>query len=138
MQGSKLKALRKEHGLKQHQLADILGLSAAYIGELEREEKTIDARLAKRIGDLVFTGIDISYSDALGGWTVTVSAPIPAGDGPPGRRHAVVAKHDTEDEAVAHARRLMATTEPFASLKVHRRWTEPSVTDLGGRDSSAR
>jgi len=47
MQGDELRALRKaEKGVTMGDLAGDLGITAAYLGELERGEKTIDPRTA--------------------------------------------------------------------------------------------
>ena len=46
MQGEELKALRKEAGLTQAGLGQILHLTPAYVGEMERGEKVIEPRTA--------------------------------------------------------------------------------------------
>src|SRR5438132_8685529 len=92
--GARLKALRKTQRLTQSQAGELLGFSAAYIGELERGEKKIDARLQRRISDTIRPRIDVSFSEGLGGWTVSISGPVGGnGSGPPGRRHTVVGKY---------------------------------------------
>lgn len=44
MQAEELRALRKRAGLTQGQLAEVVGLSQGYIGEMERGEKPIEKR----------------------------------------------------------------------------------------------
>ena len=44
MQAEELRALRKRAGLTQGQLAEAVGLSQGYIGEMERGEKPIERR----------------------------------------------------------------------------------------------
>lgn len=44
MQGTDLKALRKRAGMTQAEFGEALGITGAYVGEMERGEKTIDAR----------------------------------------------------------------------------------------------
>ena len=46
MQPDELKAIRKGAGMTQHQLAEAIGLSHGYIGEMERGEKPIEKRTA--------------------------------------------------------------------------------------------
>lgn len=47
MQPDELKRLRKRAGLSQGQLAQKIGLSLGYVGEMERGEKPIDFRTAE-------------------------------------------------------------------------------------------
>jgi transcriptional regulator with XRE-family HTH domain len=132
MRGEELKALRKQTRLTQGQLGEIVGLTAAYIGELERSEKRIDTRLAGRLNAALRTRIDISYSNALKGWTVAVTAPIPAGSGPPGRRHMVIGKYPDAEEAKDVAEELKATTEKGAQIYIYPRVTPPNTTNTSG------
>jgi transcriptional regulator with XRE-family HTH domain len=44
MQGYELKALRKAAKLTQGELAEAIGLSQGFIGEMERDEKPIEKR----------------------------------------------------------------------------------------------
>ncbi|MEH3107136.1 MAG: helix-turn-helix transcriptional regulator [Sphingomonas fennica] len=46
MQGSDLRAIRKAAGLTQGQLADAVGLTLGFIGEMERGEKPVERRTA--------------------------------------------------------------------------------------------
>jgi len=129
MQGDQLRELRKHSKLTQGEAAEALGISAAYWGELEREEKFIDTRLAQRISDALQTRIDVSYSEGLAGWTVAITTVLRHGPGQrPGRRHEVLAKYPTEEEARERAEAVKADREPLARIVVHPRRDEPPVT----------
>src|SRR3569623_3157449 len=92
-EGKRLRDLRKQSKLTQGEAAEALGISGAYLGEVERGEKAIDFRLAQRIDDALRTRIDVAYSEALAGWTVSITTIIRRGPGQrPGRRHEVLAK----------------------------------------------
>ncbi|MDE1914728.1 MAG: helix-turn-helix domain-containing protein [Sphingomonadales bacterium] len=54
MQGSELRVARKALGLTQADLAEALGLSSAFVGMMERDEKAIEKRteMAVRYLDL--------------------------------------------------------------------------------------
>jgi transcriptional regulator with XRE-family HTH domain len=130
--GERLKLLRKERRLTQAQAGELLGLSAAYIGELERGEKVIDARLLRRINDALRTRIDVSFSEGLGGWTVSVSAPIGSGGGPPGRRHTVIGKYADLPEAKGVAEHIAANRELGARIIVYPRATPATTTNPSG------
>lgn len=127
--GKRLRDLRKGAKLTQGEAAEALGISGAYLGELERGEKPIDLRLWQRIDDALRTRIDVAYSDALAGWTVSITTVMRAGPGQrPGRRHEVLAKYGTEEEARERAETVKAEREPFARIMHHRRSEGPPVT----------
>lgn len=46
MQGSDLKAIRKALGWTAEQMADALGMSRVYVGQMERGQKPIERRTA--------------------------------------------------------------------------------------------
>jgi transcriptional regulator with XRE-family HTH domain len=130
MRGSQLKELRKASGLTQAHVAQLLGLTAAYIGELEREEKRIDPRLAGRIKAHIPARIDVGYSRALSGWTVTLVTPNPAG-ATPGRAHEVMGRYEGKEEALAVAETMKVNDFPFASISVHDN-RPPNTTNPNG------
>ena len=41
--GARLKRLRRERGLNQSQMADVLGISASYLNHLERNQRPVTA-----------------------------------------------------------------------------------------------
>jgi transcriptional regulator with XRE-family HTH domain len=132
--GERLRQLRKHAKLTQGEAAEALGISGAYWGELERGEKPIDLRLSQRIDDALRTRIDVSYSEALAGWTVSLTTVLRAGPGQrPGRRHEVIAKYAELEDAEARARDVRDDREPFARIMVHPR-REPLrvATPTGG------
>lgn len=53
MQGDELKALRKQAGLTQAELAQALGLTQTFIGLMERGEKAIERRTELAVRYLV-------------------------------------------------------------------------------------
>ncbi|WP_439540866.1 helix-turn-helix domain-containing protein [Sphingomonas sp.] len=130
--GERLRTLRKHSSLTQGEAAEALGISAAYWGELERGEKPIDVRLRQRIDDALRTRIDVSYSEALGGWTVSLTTVLRAGPGQrPGRRHEVIAKYADLEDAEARAKDVRDDREPFARIMVHPRRQPPPMTTAG-------
>lgn len=131
MKGARLREIRRATGLKQGQVGELVGLTGAYIGELERGEKAMDARLARRLLDALFTRVDVSYSRALIGWTVSITAPIPAGHGPPGRSHEVIAKYETAEEANARAEQIKREIVA-ARVVFHPPPCPPSTTNNSG------
>jgi transcriptional regulator with XRE-family HTH domain len=133
MDAEELRELRKLNKLTQSDVAELVGLSGAYVGELERREKKIDARLGRRINDVLRTRIDIAYSEALAGWTVSVTSPVSNGRGTiPGRRHVVVAKYDTLGDAETRANDIRDRYERGARIVIYpRREPLPSTTNDG-------
>jgi transcriptional regulator with XRE-family HTH domain len=49
MTGEELKALRLTHGLKQRELADLLGYSTSHVAHLEQGKATIPASFSKHV-----------------------------------------------------------------------------------------
>ena len=131
MKGARLREIRRATGLKQGQVGELVGLTGAYIGELERGEKAIEVRLARRLKDALFTRVDVSYSRALIGWTVSITTPIPAGQGSPGRRHEVIAKYDTPEEANSRAEQIKREIVA-ARVDFHPSSCPPSTTNNSG------
>lgn len=119
MQADDIRQLRKRTKWTQAEAAEALGISTAYLGELERGEKTtITPGLARRIYDVLCTRLDVSYSTALAGWTVSVTRPA---EGRPGRVHYVVGKYDTVKEAERRAEDLAQKEAIGARIHIHPR-----------------
>lgn len=54
----RIRTLREERGLKQHQLAEMVGISAPHLSELERGKKNLNSRTLAKIADAL--GVDPS------------------------------------------------------------------------------
>ncbi len=88
MHGSELRSIRKALGKKQAEFGALLGISAGYIGELERGEKQIDLRTARAIRLLQMEAEAMRVSVGTFGdkYVVILSERI---EGLPGRSHKV-------------------------------------------------
>lgn len=51
MDGAQMKALRTRHGLTQKQLAEILGVSPGYVGNLERDHAPMTERIGAKLSE---------------------------------------------------------------------------------------
>lgn len=51
MDGAQMKALRQRHGMTQKQLAEILGVSPSYVGNLEREHAPMTERIGAKLSE---------------------------------------------------------------------------------------
>lgn len=116
MQGDELKALRKQAGLTQIELAKVLDLSPTWVGQMERGDVAIEPRTEKVIDGLIRTRIDVSYSEALGKWVVAIIKP---GATFAGREHHLIAAKPTEHEAREIALEKWEEGGKFAML-IHR------------------
>lgn len=63
--GNNIRNLRLEHGWSQAKLAEKVGVSAAYIGMLERSEKEPKLSTLVRIANRLETGIDNLLAEKL-------------------------------------------------------------------------
>lgn len=63
--GSNIRKLRHAHGWSQAELAEKVGVSAAYIGMLERSEKEPKLSTLVRIANRLETGIDNLLAEKL-------------------------------------------------------------------------
>jgi transcriptional regulator with XRE-family HTH domain len=57
--GEKLRTLRRQHGLSQHQLADHLGVSRSFINELESGRKLLSTIHLLKVAD--FFGVPVEH-----------------------------------------------------------------------------
>lgn len=57
MEGANIKKFRKQSGLSQAQLADVLGVSQPYIAQIERGTKPVPLPLAKEIASVLNVSI---------------------------------------------------------------------------------
>lgn len=64
MQGYELKALRKAAKLTQGQLADAIGLSQGFIGEMERGEKPVEKRTELAVRYVIEQGLAAALTAA--------------------------------------------------------------------------
>lgn len=55
--------LRKERGLSQYQLADMVGISRSYYSEIEVGAKTPGGRTAKKLADFLGFDMDVFYEE---------------------------------------------------------------------------
>lgn len=115
MQGSELKALRKEAGLSQAQLAAAIGVSTTWVGQMERDLVPIESRTEAVVEALLRERVDVSYSKALEKWTVAVTHPASS---VPGRVHHVLAAKPSKGEALRTAQAELKRN-PFAKIIVN-------------------
>lgn len=101
MHGSELKALRKQAGLTQSQVAELIGLTKTFVGLMERGASSIERRTEMIVDERLRARIDVSYCERLSAWTVSILVPTPRG-----RRQEVLKAHTNEGAAAAHAREL--------------------------------
>lgn len=115
MQGDELRSARKVLNLTQAEFGKALGITAAYVGELERGEKTIDPRTAHAAMHLVErrTKLDISFNEQLG-WLITLNSYE-------GNRrvHTVMKSKPTLEEAKEFANAVAERDFPHATVIVH-------------------
>lgn len=139
MQGQELKALRKAAGLSQDEAGEQLGLSRVSIGTMERGGP-IAPTTEKLANEVLRHRLDVSFSPALGKWTVTLAGPSAPGSGP-GRVHVVLSAFKAEAEALSFAERERASRYPLARiLKLPGPIEGPSFTghvDANGAENSA-
>lgn len=114
MQGSDLKAIRKWLGLSQEDFAERLGLSRISVGAMERGGP-IEARTEKLIDATMRHHIDVSYSGALGKWTVSVRGPAAPSTGAH-RMHTILRAVRDEAEAIEIAETERRERYPFAFI----------------------
>ncbi len=63
--GEKLHILRKQQGLSQRQLGEMLGISGSHVGAIERGEKTPNATMILKIADTFGVTTDQLMRDEL-------------------------------------------------------------------------
>jgi transcriptional regulator with XRE-family HTH domain len=90
MQGKDLKRVRKALALKQGEFGELLGMSAGYIGELERGEKTIDAKLEAAVKHIAEENEPLRVFVAGMGENYFILLSEKATGGKPGRVHFVL------------------------------------------------
>lgn len=54
----RIRAIREEQGIKQHELAEMVGISAPHLSQLERGVKNLNSRTLAKIADAL--GVDPS------------------------------------------------------------------------------
>ena len=63
--GKKLRTLRKQRGLTQKQLSDMLGVSRPYVAKMERNEKMPNAPMILKIADVFAISTDQLMRDEI-------------------------------------------------------------------------
>lgn len=114
MNGEELKTLRKQAGLTQTEMADLLGLTQTYVGLMERDKAPIAARTRHAVDGLLRERIDVSYSEAIDRWIVAITKP---GKIPASREHHLLAAKATRLEAVQRAT-VEHRRNPFAMFLI--------------------
>jgi transcriptional regulator with XRE-family HTH domain len=113
MTGAGLRDIRKQAGLTQAQFAQVLHLSPAFVGEMERGEKAIEPRTA----DLARWSLNRRVSVGTFGdrFVVILSEPI---RGVPGRSHRIMpGTHSHYHEAEAAAETFCAESPGWRYMK---------------------
>lgn len=64
--GEKLRTLRKQRGLSQTELAEILGVQQSYVGKLERGERVPNVTMIRKVAELFNVSFDQLMNDAVG------------------------------------------------------------------------
>lgn len=81
MQADELKQIRTWLGMSQEAFAEALGMSRKTVNEMETGKAAIEPRTEKLIDASLRHHIDVSYSGALGKWTVSVRGPAAVSTG---------------------------------------------------------
>lgn len=115
MQGTELKALRKQAGMTQAEVAEALGMTQTYVGLMERGEAPIEKRTERMIQEILRARIDVSFSAALEKWVVSILRHERNR-----RVHHIDSAHQLDSQAHQRAEQIAAEL-PGARILVHPR-----------------
>ncbi|MDH4745805.1 helix-turn-helix domain-containing protein [Sphingomonas sp. CBMAI 2297] len=132
MQGPDIKAIRKWLGLSQEEFAAQIGLTRISLGTMERGGP-IEPRTEKLIDATMRHHIDVSYSGALGKWTVALRGPAAPNSGAH-RMHLILRAVYDQAEAIEIAETEKRERYPFAFITI---WPGPSHGAASSLDASA-